>query len=96
MAGVNDEISRQKHHKDSLSHLKLNLNGIATTDFLLKVKPLIDAELGKYNDDGITMLTVAKGEDPRGENCPARQNLTDNVDTNRKHVARNKRCHDLL
>ena len=59
MAGVNDETSRQKHHKDSLSHLKLHLKGIATTDFILKAKPLIDAELGKFNDDGVTMLTVA-------------------------------------
>jgi len=96
MAGINDEHSRNKSRKESLAHLNLGLKGIATTDFKLVTLPIIDAALAGYNDDGVTMLTVAKGEDPRGPNCLDRNNVENNADNRRKHAARNKRCHDLL
>ena len=96
MAGTNDERSRNNSRKESLGYLKLDLQGIATTDFKLVTKPIIEAALADYNDDGVTMLTVAKDEDPRGSNCLNANNLTDNPDNNRKHAARSKRCHGLL
>lgn len=96
MAGINDESTRNKSHRDSLAYLNLHLQGIPSPDFKLKKLPIIDAALGKYNDDGVTMLTVAHGADPRGPNCPASQNLEGNTDNNRKHALRLKRCHDLL